>query len=283
MMRKLILVSLFLFINIAAAYPYSGGHDSLLFDGTESISFTESTFSDDCMIKVTKVSGFVIGSKTVREIFDICGQPDTINRVESAAQLKVGDNLMRKEEIKTGEDGFAEMELTDGSIIRVGPNSTLYVDEEMCSTARALIRIGGGSLWFKIKKLLGGGKFEVSTYNGGGGVRGTEFTYEVLDGKDIIKVYEGSFEVNPPKDMSDLESSAKQMEQLQKDYEAGKLTTEEFTTKLLALSQQASQQAGEIKPTLVEAGYMVTLTNKIGTPEPIPSGETKWFEDAKFK
>lgn len=277
-----ILVFLLIFFASSKIFSFGGGHDSLLFD--DSGTKISVPYSNECKVKVVQVSGLVIGSVKIMELLQACGdEVDTVYRTLNGEQLKVGFDIVENEEVRTGEDGFVKLELADGSVMIVGPNSSLMFTENLCKETKTVVKLINGSIWTKVKKLLGGGKFEISTENGGGGVRGTEFTYEVLNGKDIVKVYEGSFEVNPPKDMSDLESSAKQMEQLQKDYEAGKMTTEEFTTKLLALSQLASQQAGEIKPTLVEAGYMVTLTNKIGMPEPIPPGETKWFEDARFK
>ncbi|MBN8583957.1 MAG: FecR domain-containing protein [Ignavibacteria bacterium] len=277
-----ILVFLLIFFASSKIFSFGGGHDSLLFD--DSGTKISVPYSNECKVKVVQVSGLVIGSVKIMELLQACGEEvDTVYRTLNGEQLKVGFDIVENEEVKTGEDGFVKLELADGSVMIVGPNSSLMFTENLCKETKTVVKLINGSIWTKVKKLLGGGKFEISTENGGGGVRGTEFTYEVLNGKDIVKVYEGSFEVNPPKDMSELESSAKQMEQLQKDYEAGKMTTEEFTTKLLALSQLASQQAGEIKPTLVEAGYMVTLTNKIGMPEPIPPGETKWFEDARFK
>lgn len=277
-----ILVFLLIFFASSKIFSFGGGHDSLLFD--DSGTKISVPYSNECKVKVVQVSGLVIGSVKIMELLQACGEEvDTVYRTLNGEQLKVGFDIVENEEVRTGEDGFVKLELADGSVMIVGPNSSLMFTENLCKETKTVVKLINGSIWTKVKKLLGGGKFEISTENGGGGVRGTEFTYEVLNGKDIVKVYEGSFEVNPPKDMSELESSAKQMEQLQKDYEAGKMTTEEFTTKLLALSQLASQQAGEIKPTLVEAGYMVTLTNKIGMPEPIPPGETKWFEDARFK
>ncbi|MBK6539065.1 MAG: hypothetical protein IPG09_15320, partial [Ignavibacteria bacterium] len=38
-----------------------------------------------------------------------------------------------------------------------------------------------GSLWVKLKKLIGGGKFEVSTERMVNGVRGTEFSVEIIE------------------------------------------------------------------------------------------------------
>ena len=280
---KIKILFVFVILFFTARAKASGGHDSLLFDASGEVKVINSVSGDDCKITVTKVSGFVLGAKTVREIYEICGEWDTINRVETAAQLKVGDNIVKKEEIKTGEDGFVKMELTDGSVIVVGPNSSLFIDEEMCETSRTLIKIKSGSIWTKIKKLLGGGKFEVSTENGGGGVRGTEFTYDVLPDKDVVKVYEGSFEVNPPKDYPDLEDYSKEMEQLQKDYEAGKVTMEELISKMAVITEKTREKTVNIKSTMVEAGYMATINKTACVPEPIPPGETKWFEDPRIK
>ncbi|HWA05959.1 MAG TPA: FecR domain-containing protein [Ignavibacteria bacterium] len=267
------------------ALVFGGVHDSLLFDGSSEVKTFENVFDDDCDIKVTKVSGFVVGAKTVRDIYQICGEWDTINRVETAAQLKEGDKIMKRQEIKTGDDGFIRMELKDGSVIAAGPNSSIFIDEIMCETARTLVKVKTGSIWTKIKKLLGGGKFEVSTENGGGGVRGTEFTYEVSGDKDIVKVYEGSFEVFPPKNMSSIENMYKEMEKLQKEFEAGKITMEEYSKRMAELADATKQHADEFNPVMVEAGFMFTMSKSGsgGKPEPIPADDNKWFEDPRIK
>ncbi len=267
-------------------YSFGGGHDSLLFDGSGEVKFLQNSFGDGCNIYVTKVSGFVLGTKVKKEIYEVCGQWDTVYTTLNGARLERGDNVSKNQEIKTGEDGFIRMELNDGSVIVLGPNSTILIDQEMCETANAIskIRITAGSLWTKVKKLLGGGKFEVSTERNGGGVRGTEFTFEITPEKEVIKVYEGTFEVYPLKKNQQLEDSGKEMEQLQKDFESGKITMEEYAAKMTEFGSKMSKLSDEItKSTMVEAGFMVTVTDKISTPEPIPAGETKWFEDPRIK
>ena len=59
---------------------------------------------------------------------------------------------------------------------------------------------------------------------------------------------------------------------------------EEYAVKMTDFGTKMSKLSDEItKSTMVEAGYMVTVTDKISIPESIPGGETKWFEDARIK
>lgn len=278
-----ILVLLLLFFTSLNIYSFGGGHDSLLFDDS-GVKIT-APYSNECKVKVVQVSGLVIGSVKIMELLQACGdEVDTVYRTLNGEQLKVGFDIVENEEIRTGEDGFVKLELADGSVMVVGPNSSLMFTENLCKETKTLVKLINGSIWTKVKKLLGGGKFEVSTERNGGGVRGTEFSVEVFPDKEVIKVYEGSFEVYPLKKHTELENSGKEMEQLQKDYESGKLTMEEFAAKVTEFSTRMSKLSDEVtKSTMVEAGYMVTVTDKIGAPEPIPAGETKWFEDPRIK
>jgi hypothetical protein len=269
-MTKKIFGALILVFAVVNIFSFGGGHDSLLFEGSGEVKLLQNSFGDGCNIYVTKVSGFVLGTKVKKEIYEVCGEWDTVYSTKSGVQLERGDNVSKN----------------DVSVIVLGPNSTILIDQEMCETANAIskIRITAGSLWTKVKKLIGGGKFEVSTDRNGGGVRGTEFTFEITPEKEVIKVYEGTFEVYPLKKNLQLEDSGKEMEQLQKDFESGKISMDEYTAKMMEFSNKMSKLSDEItKSTMVEAGYMVTVTDKVSTPEPIPTGETKWFEDPRIK
>jgi hypothetical protein len=275
-----VLILMFAVVNI---YSFGGGHDSLLFD--DSGVKISTPYSNECKIKVVQVSGLVIGSVKIMELLQACGdEVDTVYRTLNGEQLKVGFDIVENEEVRTGEDGFVKLELADGSVMVVGPNSSLMFTENLCKETKTLVKLINGSIWTKVKKLLGGGKFEVSTERNGGGVRGTEFSFEVFPDKEIIKVYEGTFEVFPLKKHEELENSGKEMEQLQKDYETGKITMEELAAKMNEFAVKMSKLSDEVtKSTMVEAGNMVTVTDKISAPEPIPAGDTKWFEDPRIK
>lgn len=286
MKTKIIVAVLFILIAVKS-HSFGGGHDSLLFDGAQEIRIIQSNFDDECNIKVTKVSGVVVGTRKIKEIYSTCGVFDTTIRTESAAQLKVDNIIVKREEIRTGEDGYIKLELPDGSVIVLGPNSSIYIDEEMCEYAnsyRTSIRIMAGKLWTKVKKLIGGGKFEVSTERGGGiGVRGTELSVETSPERDIVKVYEGSVEVSKNMDAKSVEQVGYDAEKLTKDYEEGKITMEEMSRRMMEMGEKSKEISDKMKPVIVEAGFMVTVTDKPGTPEALPTGETKWFEDPRIK
>lgn len=121
------------------------------------------------------------------------------------AAVELGDTLT----VKTGNLKF---ELADGSVILLAPASTLEITEaEFEGQERKGFSglLKGGSLWTKVKKALGGGKFEVSTERAVAGVRGTIFRIDAdalvkaAKGKSqarrasIVRVVEGSVAVKP--------------------------------------------------------------------------------------
>lgn len=122
----------------------------------------------------------------------------------AGSTIELGDTIT----VKTGN---LKLELTDGSIIALAPASTLEITEaEFEGQERKGFSglLKGGSLWTKVKKALGGGKFEVSTERAVAGVRGTIFRIDadalVKAAKggqgrraSIVRVVEGSVAVKP--------------------------------------------------------------------------------------
>lgn len=119
--------------------------------------------------------------------------------------VELGDTLS----VKTGNLKF---ELNDGSVIMLAPASVLEITEaEFEGQERKGFSglLKAGSLWTKVKKALGGGKFEVSTERAVAGVRGTIFRIDAdalikaAKGKtqgrkaSIVRVVEGAVRVNP--------------------------------------------------------------------------------------
>ena len=105
------------------------------------------------------------------------------------AELHVGDTL------QTREGGRVEIELSSGSVIRLGEGSKLTLREAEPQKAFSA-RLFVGNLWTKVHKLLSGETYQVETENGVAGVRGTEFRLEAEQGKpDVLRVYEGVVDV----------------------------------------------------------------------------------------
>jgi hypothetical protein len=129
----------------------------------------------------------------------------------SAEPLKVGTAIELGDTLSVKTGGL-KFELNDGSVIMLGPASTLEVTEadfegQERKGFSALLK--AGSLWTKVKKALNGGKFEVSTERAVAGVRGTIFRIDAdalvtaAKGKgkgrkaSIVRVIEGAVRVNP--------------------------------------------------------------------------------------
>ena len=101
------------------------------------------------------------------------------------AAVELGDTLV----VKPG--GALKFELTDGSVIALAERSTLTITEaEFEGQERKGFSgmLKGGSLWTKVKKALGGGKFEVTTERAVAGVRGTIFR---IDADTLVKAAGG--------------------------------------------------------------------------------------------
>lgn len=131
------------------------------------------------------------------------GQPVAL--AEGAA-VELGDTLA----VKPG--GALKFELTDGSVIALAEKSTLVITEaEFEGQERKGFSgmLKGGSLWTKVKKALGGGKFEVTTERAVAGVRGTIFRIDAdtlikaAGGRgrtaSVVRVVEGVVAVRPSK------------------------------------------------------------------------------------
>jgi hypothetical protein len=243
-----------------------------------------------CFVKVYRVSGDVEAMVLKCTLVDICGENDTLVEQKRKKVVK-GDKLKFGDYIITGNDGMIELELKDGSVIRVGPNSKMLVSSSISCDLSSGIDMNLGKMWFNIKKLLGSNRYEVKTERCALGHRGTKYSVEIVkDGDvmtDILRVYEGSvaFGRNMQSEANKKKSKDKddQMKKLSEDYQNGKISISEFAIKLNELQQELaeSQKSNEIT---VNAGFesRITGTDKPTDPVPIDANENDWFNDPVF-
>lgn len=98
-----------------------------------------------------------------------------------------GDILDSGDSLKTGENSYAELRFSDGSTVKINPETEVSIYRDYLSLAIGYIRL-------YITKLFP--NFEVRTPSAIAGVRGTEFSVEVLeDQTTIVTVYEGEVDV----------------------------------------------------------------------------------------
>ena len=145
-----------------------------------------------------------VGKATVVE-----GDATVAHKGAAAVGLATGGTIELGDTI-TVKTGNLKFELNDGSVIMLAPGSTLEITEaEFQGQERSGFSglLKAGSLWTKVKKALGGGKFEVSTERAVAGVRGTIFRIDAdalvkgARGKgrkaSIVRVVEGAVGVKP--------------------------------------------------------------------------------------
>ncbi|MBC7320399.1 FecR domain-containing protein [bacterium] len=98
-----------------------------------------------------------------------------------------GDILDSGDSLKTGENSYAELRFSDGSTVKINPETEVSIYRDYLSLAIGYVRL-------YITKLFP--NFEVRTPSAIAGVRGTEFSVEVLeDQTTIVTVYEGEVDV----------------------------------------------------------------------------------------
>jgi hypothetical protein len=104
--------------------------------------------------------------------------------LKDGSAIELGDTI-------SVSGGNLKFELTDGSVIALDKGSVFVVNEaEFKGQERSAFSgfLKAGSLWTKVKKAVGGGKFEVTTERAVAGVRGTIFR---IDADTLVKAAKG--------------------------------------------------------------------------------------------
>jgi ferric-dicitrate binding protein FerR (iron transport regulator) len=146
------------------------------------------------VLLVIIVGSFIIGSS----INIVSPYRATIVKKEGVVLKKVttqniwiyadkGDVLDDGDSLKTGKNSYAELEFSDGSRVKISQETEVSIYKDYFSLAIGYIRL-------YITKLFP--NFEIRTPSAIAGVRGTEFTVEVLeDQTTIVTVYEGEVDL----------------------------------------------------------------------------------------
>ena len=106
---------------------------------------------------------------------------------------------------------------------------------------------------------------------------GTKYSLEITEAGELIKVYEGSVEIQPK---NFTMSANMEMGKLTQDYQNGKITMEEYTKKAMELAPKVKEEALNVsKKIIVEAGSQVTVGDgMVSEITPVSSDEEKWWE-----
>lgn len=117
-------------------------------------------------------------------------------------KLKRNKKVMAGSFLKTHENARVELRFKDGSILRVGPSSTLQLSGANLDSKSSEVQVNatliGGKAWANVSKMVGTeSSFEVKTHNAVAGVRGTVFRVDLdQDQATVVKVYNGAVAVS---------------------------------------------------------------------------------------
>lgn len=116
---------------------------------------------------------------------------------KEAEAAVVGATLKAGALVRTGSDGTAELQLGEGRLLKLSPNSRLRLSRHQRSETKRRVLLFFGRLWNRISSAGDGLRnFEVVTHNATAGVRGTDFeTWSGNDGAVKVRVNQGDVDV----------------------------------------------------------------------------------------
>jgi len=126
----------------------------------------------------------------------------------NAHPLAVNDPLQWNDLLQTDAKGRVRAGLNDGSILSVGSNSQLKIEQHDAATQQTVIDLNYGKLRNQVTKITQpNGKYQVKTSNAVIGVIGTDFYVDYAKGRTTVICYEGRVSVTPVGDSKVLGST----------------------------------------------------------------------------
>lgn len=297
-MKKTIILILFainsLLSGICHSQYYSGGNDSLLFDGGNTGSTLITKTSGNCKVKVTNVSGIATGTRCVMKVGTTCGEPYE-EEVCETGQIFPDDKLKAGDKISTGPNGYLTIMLSDGKTIRFGHNTSIVINSNYCdNNFKTQVQLEEGELYINARPNRDIKGLNVITEWGTAIIEGTEFSYSIIkEGEmktDVLRVFEGSVSfgqnmentANIKKREDKNKKSADMMFQLQKltdDYNSGKFTAQEFTKKMQDLQNEVTESLPQ-NAIIVNEGFesKIVGTDLPTEPSLFDTNSNRWWE-----
>lgn len=145
---------------------------------------------------------FVIFALAV-PLFAISGK---VSYIEGQVMINYAVAELRQE-VREGDfisiqKGKLEITLDEGTLVRVGPDSKIYMEslKEEKGRKKVSIKVTLGRFWTKVKRLVSKDEYNVSFRTGTAGVRGTVYRLDqYADDSAQLFVYDGKVEVRGEK------------------------------------------------------------------------------------
>lgn len=270
--------------SISGASYYSGGHDSLLFDGANGNTFMDKS-PCGCRIRIAAVGKKVHARICEKQVYETCGQYDSSYVKVRRGIVSWDSDIMDGDTIYTDDSpgSWIDLQLDDGKRLLMGRNSSMVVTGNCQNSADVTLHYG--RLFLDLSKGNKDNFIMTRTINGQIINTGTSYSVQsILDGNDtivIVRVYDGSvtFTQSGNAYIQSVKSKSEQMGQLSEDYKNGKISLEEFSKKMGELQQVLSESIPE--GVTINAGYESRMrgTDKPTEPVPFDVNENRWWED----
>ncbi|MFN2360759.1 MAG: FecR domain-containing protein [Marinobacter sp.] len=133
----------------------------------------------------------------------VAGQVQLISGNDGSKRPLTEDMLVRVGDEILSHSGTATVELADGSVVRISPNSRLAFNRltqfGKSGMVDTRLRLDRGEIETQVKPVIeGGSRFEIETPSAVAAVRGTMFTLKTEPGKTDLRVTEGAVSFGPP-------------------------------------------------------------------------------------
>lgn len=114
----------------------------------------------------------------------------------------LGMKLRSGDVIRTFVESRAELQTSEGSLMKVGENTTFELskmqEDDRTKAATTQLRVISGNVWANVKKLSGArSDFTFETPTATASIRGTQLEIDVREGRTRIAVFEGVVYVQP--------------------------------------------------------------------------------------
>jgi hypothetical protein len=188
-------------------------------------------------------------SISINRVARISSKVGTVQLNESSrwTDTYVNQILVQDSTLRTGASSRVIVELDDGTVLRVGPNTQIELSGYNYNNGarNTDVDLTAGSVALRVTRLSGDSSFSVSSVTAVAGVRGTSFFMEVDEEEDVdIAVYQGAVGITSSRTI------------------------------------QATPEGQEANPdVVVQGGYATTISSlgDIETPYEIP-GRIEWID-----
>lgn len=151
---------------------------------------------------------------------------------------KLNMKLSTKDAIRTFVESRAEMEMENGSVIKLEENSTMEISnlaqDEKSKSENTKMKVMSGKMWANVKKMTNSrSSFSFETPTATASIRGTELSLEVDKDGTRLKVFDGTVYIAPTGGGNGASVGANQMtfvKKGQKDVAIEKMKEEKSTT-----------------------------------------------------